>query len=64
MEPKKLYFKFSDGADYQNVIMELSGCMTWIENDKDNYEEGDDMPEYTIEPVWMTETEFKNLPSD
>lgn len=60
---KKLYYKFSDGGDYSNVIMELSGVMAWIEGDQSNFEEGDDdVPEYTITPVWMTEEEFNNIP--
>ena len=59
---KKLYYQLSDGGDYSNVTMELSGVMAWIEGDKDNYNEGDEMPEYTITPVWMTEEEFNNLP--
>lgn len=59
---KKLYYKFSDGMDYENIVMELSGVMSWIEGDSDNYKEGDEMPQYTIEPVWMTEEEFNNIP--
>lgn len=59
---KKLYYQLSDGGDYWNVTMELSGIMAWIEGDQDNCKEGDDMPEYTITPVWMTEEEFNNLP--
>lgn len=43
-------------------LMELSGCIAWIEGDSDNYKEGDEMPEYTITPVWMTDEEFNNLP--
>lgn len=59
---KKLYYQFSDGGDYSNVTMDLSGVMAWIEGDQDNCKEGEDMPEYTITPVWMTEDEFDNLP--
>lgn len=59
---KKLYYQLSDGGDYEGVTMELSGIMSWIEGDQDNCKEGDDMPEYTITPVWMTEEEFNNLP--
>lgn len=63
MEEKKLYFQLSDGADYSGVTMDLSGVTTWIEGDADNYKEDEeDMPEYTITPVWMTEEEFDNLP--
>lgn len=58
---KKLYYQLSDGADYSGVTMELSGIMAWIDGDKTNYKEGDEMPEYTITPVWMTEEEFDNL---
>lgn len=60
---KKLYYQLSDGGDYENIVMELSGCMSWIEGDMEaNYNEGDELPEYTITPIWMTEEEFNNLP--
>lgn len=59
---KKLYYQLSDGADYSGITMELSGVMAWIEGDQDNFKDGDEMPEYTITPIWMTEEEFNNLP--
>ena len=61
---KKLYYKFSDGNDYQGMIMELSGCMKWIEADQETYKEldEDEMPVYTLEPIWLTDEEFENLP--
>lgn len=59
---KKLYYQLSDGADVSGVTMELSGIMAWIEGDQDNCKEGEEMNEYTITPIWMTEDEFKNLP--
>jgi hypothetical protein len=61
MAEKKLYFKFSDGEDYNNIILELSGCVEWINTDMKSANEGDDR-EFTLVPVWMTEEEFSNLP--
>jgi hypothetical protein len=58
---KKLYYKFSDGEDYNNIILELSGCVEWIKADMQSADEGDDR-EFTLVPVWMTEEEFANLP--
>ena len=64
---KKLYYRLE--ADDYNVIMDLEGCFEWIrtscgdierENLFDTKEE--DMPQYIISPVWMTEEEFNNLP--
>lgn len=60
---KKLYYQLSDGSDYSNVTMDLSGIMSWIEGDQDNCkEDNEDMPQYTITPIWLTEDEFDNLP--
>lgn len=58
---KKLFFKLSDGADYQNIVMELSGCMAWIEGDMENHTDDTDT-QYTLTPVWMTDEEFSKLP--
>lgn len=59
---KKLYYQLSDGGDYSNVTMDLSGVTAWLEGDQDNCVDGEDMPQYTITPIWMTEEEFNNLP--
>jgi hypothetical protein len=60
---KKLYYQLSDGGDYSGVTMELSGIMSWIEGDQENCAEGnEDMLEYTITPIWLTDEEFNNLP--
>lgn len=61
-DKKKLYYRLSDGMDFQNVTMQLSGVCSWIEGDAGNYEEGDELPQYIIDPVWMTEGEFDALP--
>lgn len=59
---KKLYFRFSDGIDVEGVIMELSGAMQWIEGDMPEFKEGDDpLPEYVLEPIWLTDEEYNNL---
>lgn len=59
---KKLYFKFSDGLDNEGIIMQLDGAMEWIKGDVCEFKEGDDpLPEYTLEPVWMTDEEFEKL---
>lgn len=62
---KKLYYQLSDGADISKIVMGLSGAMTWIEEDIKEFPVGtpeDEMPEYIITPVWMTDEEFNNLP--
>lgn len=60
MAKKKLYFTLSDGEDVSNVVMKLSGCMQWIEND--NEMEMNEPKEYILTPVWMTDKEYRNLP--
>lgn len=62
---KKLYYQLSDGIDVSKVVMELSGAMTWIEEDMKGYIHDtpeDELPEYTITPIWLTDEEFNNLP--
>lgn len=62
---KKLYYQLSDNADVSKVVMELSGAMTWIEEDMKEYGPDtpeDELPEYTITPIWLTDEEFANLP--
>ena len=59
---KYLYYKLSDNADVSEVVMDLKGCMAWIEGDMEMVTEGDDDREYIISPVWMTQRQFNNLP--
>ncbi len=59
---KKLYYKLSDNADVCEIVMDLSGCMAWIEADMENVKEGDDEKEFTITPIWMTDKAYANLP--
>jgi hypothetical protein len=60
---KKLYYQLSDGADVSNVVMELSGCMAWIEGEEPKTWEGEtEDREYTIKPIWLTDKQFKRLP--
>lgn len=56
---KKLYFQLSDGYDVSKITMDLTGCMEWIASD--NIDE-DNPPTYTLEPIWLTDEEFNNLP--
>jgi hypothetical protein len=60
---KKLYYQLSDGADASNIVMELSGCMAWIEGEqpKTEAEETEDR-QYTLTPIWLTDRQFKKLP--
>jgi len=63
MENKKLYYQLSDSADVSNVVMELSGVMSWIEGDMEGFNHETDEPrQYIIEPIWLTDEEFDNLP--
>lgn len=59
---KKLYYRFSDGGDAQNITMDLSAAKQWIESDMENYKDGDEVPIYTLSAVWLIEDEFDNLP--
>ncbi len=62
---KKLYYQLSDNADVSKIVMELSGCMTRIEEDlKEVPEEDVKEFEYTITPIFLTDEEFANLPED
>lgn len=64
MAKKKLYFKFSDNGDVNNVVMDLSACMAWIKND--NLKEKDsqelELYQYTLTPIMLTDEEFEKLP--
>jgi hypothetical protein len=63
---KKLFFVVSNGDD--SATAELSGCMEWIKGDLEanwpNAESDpeEDRPQYTLDPVWLTDEEFNNLP--
>jgi hypothetical protein len=62
---KKLYYQLSDNADVSKIVMELSGAMTWIEEEMKEHTPAtpeDDLPEFTITPIWLTDEEFNNLP--
>lgn len=60
---KKLYYKLSDNADLDGVIMELSGIEAWIEGDADGIEREDyEGRVYTIEPVYLTVEEYNKIP--
>jgi hypothetical protein len=65
MSEKKLYYRLGHSEGY--VIMELSGCMEWIKADMEagEYNENTpdfEKPEYTLEPMWLTEEEYDALP--
>lgn len=62
---KKLYYQLSDGADVSKVVMELSGAVTWIEEGMKDFSPDtpeDELPEWTLNPVWLTDEEFNALP--
>lgn len=59
---KKPYYQLSDGADVCRVVMELSGILEWIKADEDEVSEVTDDRGYTIEPIWLTDDEYRNLP--
>jgi hypothetical protein len=56
---KKLYYKFSDGGEYSNVVIDLDDIKSVIQ--AESIEEGDEDIEYIITPVWLTEDEFMDL---
>lgn len=56
MSEKKLYFKLYDGGEAMGIVMELSGCVAWIQGSDNKDEE-----EYILVPVWMTEEEYNAL---
>lgn len=58
-----MFFALSDGVDAHNIVMDLSGCTSWIEGDVDGLDQGDiEERVYTLKPVFMTQEEFDNLP--
>jgi len=60
---KKLYYQFSDNNDVSNVIMDLSGCMEWINADLNGVSPEDISEfEYTIKPIYLTDEEVASLP--
>lgn len=65
---KKLYFNLNNGEG-EGGIMKLSGVVAWIKGDMEaNYpgEDGtpeDELPEYTLSPVWLTDKEYEALPN-
>jgi len=63
-EEKKLFYELSDLDEVSCLVMELSGCMAWIEEDMRGVtsNEDEDQREYTITPIWLTDKEFNNLP--
>jgi hypothetical protein len=63
-EKKQLVCVFSDGMDYSNIVLDISGAMEWIKADMQDISEGEDVSdrEYTIRLAWMTQSEIDNLP--
>jgi len=59
---KKLYYQLSDNVDVWNITMTLTDCFEWIASDMEGLDENSNDVEYTINPVWMTQDEFYNLP--
>ena len=62
MSKKKLYFKFSNGEDLSNVILQWYGVKAFIDADEESRKKADIPKTYTIVPVWLTDKEFNELP--
>lgn len=64
---KELYFTLDDGQG-EGGTMKLSGCVEWIKEDMEvnypgnEYTKEEDLPQYTLTPVWMTKKEYDELP--
>lgn len=61
----KLYFIVDNGDS--SITGDYEACIAFIKADMEGSEYNDttpddDLPEYTMNPVWMTEEEFDNLP--
>lgn len=62
---KKLFYVVDNGDE--SCTAELSGCLEWMAGDMDanGYNEStpsEELPAYTLSPVWMTDEEYDNLP--
>lgn len=62
MGDKKLYFKLSGIIEPDYVIVLLRYLEETIKNDLENYDADDDLPAYTVEPIYLTQEEFNALP--
>lgn len=63
MGDKKLYFKLSGIIEPDYIIVLLGDLEEMIKNDLDNYNANDDdLPNYTVEPIYLTQEEFNALP--
>ena len=60
---KKIFFKLSGMVEPDYIIMPLDDLQAMIQNDLEGCYDADDiLPKYTIEPVYMTQEEYENLP--
>jgi hypothetical protein len=58
---KNLKYKLGK-SDGEGVVSSLWGCLHWIEGDMAaNYTPADELPTYTLTPMWLTEKEFLSL---
>lgn len=57
---KKLFFKIDDGGE--GGLYTLEGCMAHIKGGVDLLTPGEEVGEFVLTGVWMTEEEFNNLP--
>lgn len=62
MDGKKLYFKLSGIIEPDYIIVLLGDLEEMIRNDLENYDADDDLPTYTVEPIYLTQEEFDALP--
>ena len=62
-QPKKLYFKLSDGADIESVVMTLEDAMSTIETDCQDQTDQLELEDrqYTLVPIFLTESEYMDL---
>lgn len=58
---KKLYYELTDNAD-MSVTATLSDCMQIIDGHmSDNGDQASEI-EFTLNPCWLSDKEFRNLP--
>jgi len=59
---KKIFFKLSGIIEPDYIIMPLEDLQAMIQNDLESYSTDDDLPTYTVEPIYMTQEEYENMP--
>jgi len=62
MGDKKIFFKLTGIIEPDYIIMPLEDLQAMIKNDLESYMAGDELPTYTVEPIYMTQEEYENMP--